>query len=162
MNVRERFLATMAFEPVDRIPLWEWDYWPETLRTWYLQGAPLDIEASNTVNRADEEEEGGWDPHSVELFPNLPVRTGEDLPFSLDANIRRIPLNSFIHPLFEYKILEEQGDVIIAIQSSTHSGCNCLLSDIRVKKSRNLIRHKKLHSLLFKVPDPQHLFIHFA
>ena len=34
MNPHERFLACMRFEPVDRVPLWEWGPWPSTLRRW--------------------------------------------------------------------------------------------------------------------------------
>jgi len=34
MNPHERFLACMRFEPVDRVPLWEWGPWTSTLRRW--------------------------------------------------------------------------------------------------------------------------------
>jgi uroporphyrinogen-III decarboxylase len=43
MNDRERFLATMHFEPVDRIPLWDFGYWAETLPEWRKQGMPGDV-----------------------------------------------------------------------------------------------------------------------
>ena len=40
MNVRERFLATMAFEPTDHVPLWENGYWVGAVRRWYREGLP--------------------------------------------------------------------------------------------------------------------------
>lgn len=42
MNVRERFVATLTFRPVDRPPLCEFlGYWPETVQRWYGEGLPL-------------------------------------------------------------------------------------------------------------------------
>lgn len=38
MTPRERFLACMRSEPVDRPPLWEWGAWPSTLRRWRREG----------------------------------------------------------------------------------------------------------------------------
>ena len=38
MNMRQRFLATMDFEPVAP-PKWEFGYWGGTIRRWYGEGA---------------------------------------------------------------------------------------------------------------------------
>lgn len=43
MNDRERFLATMNYEPRDRCPWWEMWYWKDTLDRWYEQGLPEDV-----------------------------------------------------------------------------------------------------------------------
>ncbi|MHB1354852.1 MAG: uroporphyrinogen decarboxylase family protein [Anaerolineae bacterium] len=43
MNSRERFLATMRFQPVDRRPLWEWHYLPATIERWYGEGLPATV-----------------------------------------------------------------------------------------------------------------------
>ncbi len=40
MTPRERFRCTMHFEPVDRIPLWEWGPWSQTVRRWRSEGMP--------------------------------------------------------------------------------------------------------------------------
>lgn len=40
MNSRERFLACMRFQPVDRAPNWEMGYWAGTLEHWYGEGLP--------------------------------------------------------------------------------------------------------------------------
>ena len=38
MNDRERFVATMHYESVDRPVLWEWGAWGETIRRWQREG----------------------------------------------------------------------------------------------------------------------------
>jgi hypothetical protein len=42
MNDRERFLATMNYEPRDRCPWWEMWYWADTLERWVKEGLPQD------------------------------------------------------------------------------------------------------------------------
>ena len=39
---------------------------------------------------------------------------------TLDPGARRVALNSFIYPLFQYKVLEERGDVIISEDERGH------------------------------------------
>ena len=43
MNDRERFLATMNYQPRDRCPWGEMGFWPETLAVWQKQGMPVDV-----------------------------------------------------------------------------------------------------------------------
>lgn len=43
MNDRERFLATMNYQPHDRCPWWELWYWPETVERWHAEGLPEDV-----------------------------------------------------------------------------------------------------------------------
>jgi hypothetical protein len=38
MTARERFLACMAYKPVDRTPFWSWGGWPETVERWKKEG----------------------------------------------------------------------------------------------------------------------------
>ncbi len=120
MNIRERFLATMDFEPVDRPPLWEWDYWPEALQVWQAAGAPLRSDRAQSVNPSADQEEGAFDPLSTTLLSDPPFAEDAHLDFTIDPGARRIPLNSFIYPLFEYKVLEERGDVIISQDERGH------------------------------------------
>lgn len=40
MNVRERFLRTMQFEPGVVPTKWEFGYWGTTLDNWYAEGLP--------------------------------------------------------------------------------------------------------------------------
>jgi len=45
MNHVERFRALMGFEPVDRLPVWEWAmWWDATIAHWKTQGLPADLE----------------------------------------------------------------------------------------------------------------------
>jgi len=43
MNDRERFQATMYYQPRDRCPWGEMGFWPETLDVWRKQGMPVDV-----------------------------------------------------------------------------------------------------------------------
>ena len=55
MSAHERFLACMRFQPMDRVPLWEWGPWPSTLRRWQREAlgegnpAPQYAECENKV-----------------------------------------------------------------------------------------------------------------
>jgi hypothetical protein len=120
MNIRERFLATTAFEPVDRAPLWEWAYWPEALHKWLAAGAPVRKDRAQTVNPSADQEEGAFDPYSETLLSDVPFIAGAKLDFYIDPGAKRVPLNSFIYPLFEYQVLEERGDVIISQDERGH------------------------------------------
>jgi len=42
MNTRERFLAVMNFQPVDRLPVMEWAvWWCKTVERWQSEGLPV-------------------------------------------------------------------------------------------------------------------------
>ena len=44
MNHVERFRAVMNFEPVDRLPMWEWAmWWDETIARWHDEGLPREL-----------------------------------------------------------------------------------------------------------------------
>ena len=40
MNARERFVATMHYQPRDRCPIYDFGFWKETLPVWVEQGYP--------------------------------------------------------------------------------------------------------------------------
>ena len=50
MTDRERFIAHMHFEPVDRCPLWDFGFLDHTRTVWQQQGLPVD--ADTTVPRS--------------------------------------------------------------------------------------------------------------
>jgi len=93
MTHRERFLRSMHFEPVDRIPDHEFGYWDDTLRDWHEQGLPAEID---TNDKADVY--FGFDP------------TGY------------VPVDHGMLPGFEYKVLEDRGDQLL-IQDSHGATC---------------------------------------
>ncbi len=44
MNHVERFRAVMNFQPVDRLPIWEWAmWWDETIARWHGEGLPRNL-----------------------------------------------------------------------------------------------------------------------
>ena len=44
MNHVERFRALMSFQPVDRLPCWEWAmWWDKTLDRWHGEGLPVNL-----------------------------------------------------------------------------------------------------------------------
>ncbi len=47
MNHRQRFAATMHYQPRDRVPLFDFSYWDETLEVWRTQGLPAGITKAN-------------------------------------------------------------------------------------------------------------------
>jgi hypothetical protein len=40
MTDRERFIATMHYQPRDRAPICDFGFWPETIEEWHKQGLP--------------------------------------------------------------------------------------------------------------------------
>ena len=45
MNHVERFRAVMNFQPVDRLPMWEWAmWWDETIARWRTRGLPAELD----------------------------------------------------------------------------------------------------------------------
>ncbi len=116
MTARERFLATMAFEPVDRPPLWEFGYWTETLRRWYGEGLPRTVGIPAEVGRVFGEGLS-WD---ATLLPFTAVDRDVNRALGFDEGIRRVPLNSFVHPPFRRQVLEEEGDILVVQDERGH------------------------------------------
>lgn len=118
MNSRDRFLATMAFEPVDRAPLWEYGYWGTTLRRWYQEGLPRRVGLPDDPGLLNVNGPGcPWDPT---MLPYTALDHDVQVELSLDKGIRRIPLNSFVYPPFERRILEDRGDTVLVRDPRGH------------------------------------------
>jgi len=84
MNLRERYKAHMHFQKVDRVPNFEFGYWPETLPTWHEQGLPSEIN----------EEKRAYKYFGIEDWVRVPVDAG-------------------LCPFFEEKIIKETEEHII-------------------------------------------------
>lgn len=98
MTAKERFLRTLAFEPVDRLPFIDFGYWPETIEAWHSQGLPEDVTTDEAVERY----------------------------LGLDVGFEQNELNGFdetgekgmafrVWPQFEAQVLEETADRVISI-----------------------------------------------
>jgi hypothetical protein len=90
MNDRQRFTATFHYQPSDRVPLTEFNFWNETLPEWHRQGLP------RWVNRRNEDAYFGMD-------------------YSLD-NIHVTWVRDGLSPVFKKRILEDCGDAWILQQ----------------------------------------------
>ena len=66
MNHVERFRAVMNFQPVDRLPRWEWAmWWDETIRRWHHEGLPVELKFSQVFDIA---QHFGLDPYQQFWF----------------------------------------------------------------------------------------------
>jgi hypothetical protein len=66
MNHVERFRAVMNFQPVDRLPRWEWAmWWDETIRRWHHEGLPVALKFSQVFEIA---QHFGLDPYQQFWF----------------------------------------------------------------------------------------------
>jgi uroporphyrinogen decarboxylase len=117
MNSRERFLAAMNFEPVDRVPIWEFAYWGETIRRWYGEGLP-ERQGIGSELYSDSlfGEALPWDPSWGAVDRDVQIELG------FDKGLYRVPLNSLMYPPFEYQVLEDEGEVITFQDTRGHIG----------------------------------------
>lgn len=76
MTSAERFLACMRFEPVDRIPLWEWGPWPSTLRRWQREG--LDADRPAQLGECDAKLQCGVDLWMLPRFEQRVLREDDE------------------------------------------------------------------------------------
>jgi hypothetical protein len=66
MNHVERFRAVMNFQPVDRLPRWEWAmWWDETIARWHQEGLPTELKFSQVYDLAVQ---FGLDPYQQFWF----------------------------------------------------------------------------------------------
>lgn len=92
MNERERFLATMHYQPRDRAPICDFGFWPETIVLWKEQGLP------DWVG-------GGHDTTTTNEFFGMDRYGGGPAP-----QVKLVPA-------FEQKVLEDRGDHVVEQQA---------------------------------------------
>lgn len=108
MNLRQRFLAVMDFEPCDRTLLWEWGYWGGAIERWYAEGLPRvhglrePVAFGGTVAGPG----AAWGSGVLDVQPATDV--AETL--GLDPPRQTIPLQNFIFPEFEPQVLDEDAE----------------------------------------------------
>lgn len=107
MNARERFLACMRFEPLDRAPNWEMGYWAGTLERWYAEGLERDPLAPR-----------GLAPGAGVKGEGFPWRRGEPRDAAvhralrLDKGIEKIDGEWGVWPAFEREVFWEDDERI--------------------------------------------------
>ena len=103
MNSRERFVATMRFEPIDRPYFGEFGYWITALRRWYQEGLPCEHPLPHNLDddATFHGEIAGIDWRN----PHYAFDVNKALCF--DEPLHRAPVNNMYCPQFEPKILED-------------------------------------------------------
>lgn len=111
MNVRERFLATLAFEPGVRPPLWEFAYWGGTIERWYGEGLPRRKGFARPLTFG----EPATGPGAYWGCPPLAAPRAEDVStcLGLDGDYQCVPLENWVFPPFKEEILADEGDNVI-------------------------------------------------
>ncbi len=118
MNDRQRFNAAMHYQPRDRSPLYDFNFWNETLPHWHTQGLPTHVNRATAAKYFGMDYSigsGGGDYHDV------PVRPG-------------------MCPRFEVILIEDRGDHEIVQQ---YDGVHVLR-----KKVMSSIPHPVTHQLV--------------
>ena len=95
MNDRQRFIATMHYQPRDRVPLYDFNYWDETVPQWHKEGL---------VRR--------WNRGNIREFFGLDASLGGGEPQDWSAGVR-----GDLYPGFEAKIVEDLGDEYVQTQT---------------------------------------------
>jgi len=111
MTTRERFLAVMNFEPVDRTLFWEDGYWMGAVRRWYREGLPKRSGMPENIPDAIPAVGGSipWDPFS----DDLPLCLDLNEALGMDESLQRIPVNNHFYPPFRDEVLEDHGDWVV-------------------------------------------------
>jgi len=99
VNVRERFIATMSFEDVDRPPLFECGYWAATIRRFCQEGLVLQKGLPEDL------------PDGRGVSPSQ-VREIEAY-LGFDRHYEFMSINTWVYPLFEEEILEDHGEWVL-------------------------------------------------
>ncbi len=92
MTHRERWVRTLHFEPVDRIPDEEFGYWSNTFPTWHDQGMSRDVTDDESADR---------------YFGFVPRTTAAASKGLVYAPRNSIPTGLGLVPPFEPRVLEE-------------------------------------------------------
>ena len=94
MNARERFIATLKFEKLDRPFHWEAPaVWPATIKQWYKEGLPGHITCSNITDSQ------AYDYFEMDKVVWLPFEGGW--------------IGDPYYPFFEYEVLEDEGEKVV-------------------------------------------------
>lgn len=106
MNTRERFLASMDFEPLDRPLLWEFGYWAPILKRWYAEGL-----ARGDGAAFDLPDDAVVSGECLGIDWRNPVY-GSDVNAALgfDEFMHRIPINNLYSPPWKEVVLEDYLD----------------------------------------------------
>ena len=107
MTDKERFEATMRFEPCDRILYWEQGFWGGTVERWYREGMQRKHGLSGDPSFGD-----------TVRGPATPIAPGDKVCFDiaegavLDKPSLRVPVNLFLCPGYVEEVLDESAELV--------------------------------------------------
>jgi hypothetical protein len=112
LTTRERFVRIMNFEPCDRTLVWEFCYWAGAMKRWYEEGLPKENGIPDKFHHSDIVHGPGlYYPASQGgkggAFAESPQGLDVDNFFDMDEGIERVPINTWLEPEFEVKVLSE-------------------------------------------------------
>ena len=122
MNSRKRFLATMAFEPLDRGLLWEMGYMADAVRRWYAEGLPGKNEIPDDVGSTESVvgpggqfvvRSGFKEVSSYVINHDISRHLGFD-----KGTMWRVPVRLWVWPPFETKVIEDRGETVVEQNTS--------------------------------------------
>jgi uroporphyrinogen decarboxylase len=110
MNSRQRFLASMRFQPCDHPPYWEWAYWVEAVQRWYTEGLPqrAGLPPGAQFTESINGDAGAWRPGGTR------EQDAHDL-LNLDEGILHLPVRGSVRMQTPLVILEEDDNTRVVI-----------------------------------------------
>ncbi|MCL5070692.1 MAG: hypothetical protein M1308_07330, partial [Actinobacteria bacterium] len=117
MTTRELFLSILEFDKCNRTLNWEFGYWGETLKRWYREGLPKKSGLPKEVSYG--EPILGPGHNSPVLISNDEILLDQDVHnyFNFDECLTTFPINHWIYPKFDKKIIKEDERKIELIDS---------------------------------------------
>lgn len=103
----------MNFEACDRVPLWEFGYWGGTIRRWQKEGLPSENELAESIGYGD----SIAGPGAYWGSPPLSAPRDRDVAdfFNFDKELQNVPLENWIFPPYEERVLRDEGDTILSV-----------------------------------------------
>jgi uroporphyrinogen decarboxylase len=94
MNQRERFHAVMGYESFDRLPVWYFGQWRETLARWRVEGLGDSETIPQAVGMDPDWEQGMWGHHGLVRVGPIPRQSDEVLEDTEDWQVVRTGLGA--------------------------------------------------------------------
>lgn len=96
MTLRENFRAIMSCERFDRIPVWYFATWDETLERWRREGLPSGTDTAAFTDMDPDWEAGMWDVHGMVVNGAISSASSQVLEENDTHRVVRTPLGSVL------------------------------------------------------------------
>jgi uroporphyrinogen decarboxylase len=113
MKTGELFLKIMNFEDCERCINWEFSYWGGTLNRWYMEGLPKKYGLERDVGYGETVCGPGLHYPLISIGAGYNVLVDRDVSgfFKFDDGILTFPINHWIFPKFDARVLEEDENI---------------------------------------------------